>query len=50
MEQEKNAFNLVNKICCDYKGSFEDHQKIQHALKLIKDCIENQEEGEGEKE
>ncbi len=34
------AFDIVNSICRGYKGTYEDHVKIDRALKTIKTSIE----------
>lgn len=32
---KQEAFNLVSKICADFKGTLNDHQAIQQALTVI---------------
>lgn len=42
-EEQMNAFNVVAQVCGEFQGRLEDHQKIQHALMVIKESIDPQE-------
>jgi len=43
----KEAFDIVNQICSDYKGTLREHKYIQTALKTIGDNLNR---GSNEKE
>lgn len=48
-KETKDAFNLITQICGEFVGKLQDHQKIQHALSVVKEAIKP-EEVENEKE
>ena len=36
---DKQAFELVAKICADFKGNLADHQAIQEALNIVRNKV-----------